>query len=111
VSSNNSSQDLTAPQPPPLAPTLSQPKQHHNQQHGSQQQHHQQQNQSQHPQAQAGATAGEKHRRPAEPQNNQTQALGESKNAIDYSYNKIFVGGLHYDTRDGTYWRRCLCYC
>jgi hypothetical protein len=21
----------------------------------------------------------------------------------EYAYNKIFVGGLHYDTRDGTY--------
>lgn len=39
----------------------------------------------------------------------QTQIQNESRHAMDarinmdeYAYNKIFVGGLHYDTRDGT---------
>jgi hypothetical protein len=38
----------------------------------------------------------------------QSQFMNESKHATDprinmdeYAYNKIFVGGLHYDTRDG----------
>jgi hypothetical protein len=38
----------------------------------------------------------------------QTQIQNESRHALDtrinmdeYAYNKIFVGGLHYDTRDG----------
>ena len=38
----------------------------------------------------------------------QTQIQNESRHAMDarismdeYAYNKIFVGGLHYDTRDG----------
>lgn len=38
----------------------------------------------------------------------QSQIMSESRQASDprismdeYAYNKIFVGGLHYDTRDG----------
>jgi hypothetical protein len=38
----------------------------------------------------------------------QSQIQNESRHAVDarinmdeYAYNKIFVGGLHYDTRDG----------
>ena len=38
----------------------------------------------------------------------QSQIMNESRHACDprismdeYAYNKIFVGGLHYDTRDG----------
>jgi hypothetical protein len=42
--------------------------------------------------------------------NSSSQQLFDSRGASDpkinmeeYAYNKIFVGGLHYDTRDGIY--------
>ena len=31
-------------------------------------------------------------------------ALDPKINMEEYAYNKIFVGGLHYDTRDGYYY-------
>jgi hypothetical protein len=48
----------------------------------------------------------------------QTQIQNESRHAMDarinmdeYAYNKIFVGGLHYDTRDGKHLRYILLWC
>jgi len=48
----------------------------------------------------------------------QQSLLEHSKHALDprinmdeYAYNKIFVGGLHYDTRDGASQTVCVCVC
>lgn len=56
------------------------------------------------PASSPGATAPTKHVTAAAPAKPSYSSIPESKfSGDDLAFNKIFVGGLHYDTRDGEY--------